>query len=168
MKYTGFMAAGFYFAHSSFLQVAGPDPLLPWIFMGEEIMITMRLWTNGFDVYAPRENVLAHEYVRTHGVKFWESVDMIFSRQGFHNAITNIVLARMQSVLRFPEAQDKSKLEAEDILTRIDEFGPGNVRSLDAFVETMGLDFAAKRQQVGDWCLRGVAPPLAQSRVEQV
>merc|ERR1719203_2669067 len=34
MKYTGFMAAGFFFAHSSFLQVAGPDPFLPWIFMG--------------------------------------------------------------------------------------------------------------------------------------
>merc|ERR1711904_346233 len=59
-----FVAAGFYFTHSSFLAVASPDPFLPYVFMGEEMVITMRFWTNGFDIYAPEVDTLAHEYVR--------------------------------------------------------------------------------------------------------
>jgi hypothetical protein len=31
--------------------------------MGEEIMLSSRFFTNGYDIFAPRENILAHEYV---------------------------------------------------------------------------------------------------------
>ena len=51
------------------------DPLLPWIFMGEEISMSARLWTAGYDIFAPPTNVLNHYYVRRHYPKFWESVN---------------------------------------------------------------------------------------------
>ena len=51
------------------------DPLLPWIFMGEEISMSARLWTSGYDIFSPTTNVLNHYYVRRHYPKFWESVN---------------------------------------------------------------------------------------------
>jgi hypothetical protein len=38
------------------------DPFMPWCFMGEEIMLSMRAWTHGWDIYAPRKNWIAHQY----------------------------------------------------------------------------------------------------------
>jgi hypothetical protein len=42
------------------------DPFLPWIFMGEEISMSARLWTAGYDIFSPTVNVLNHYYVRRH------------------------------------------------------------------------------------------------------
>merc|ERR1719150_1157656 len=89
--YTGFIAAGFFFAHASVLELVPMDPFMPYIFMGEEITITMRFWTEGFDVYGPSEDVLAHEYIRKHGIKFWESINHVYRYPDMHNAISGIV-----------------------------------------------------------------------------
>lgn len=58
-----YVAAGFFAAPSDFLRDLPFDPFLPWVFMGEEIMLSSRFFTNGYDIFAPRENILAHEYV---------------------------------------------------------------------------------------------------------
>lgn len=50
------------------------DPFLPWIFMGEEIIMSTRLWTSGYDIFSPSQAVVGHIYVRRHKPKFWESV----------------------------------------------------------------------------------------------
>ena len=52
-------------------------PLLPYIFMGEEISMSARLWTSGYDIFSPTTNVLNHYYVRRHYPKFWESVNRL-------------------------------------------------------------------------------------------
>lgn len=57
-----FIAAGFFFARSNFLVDIPFDPYLPWCFMGEEIMLSMRAWTSGWGIYAPRKNLIAHQY----------------------------------------------------------------------------------------------------------
>jgi hypothetical protein len=74
-KYAPFVAAGFLFAPALFLHEVPFDPLLPWIFMGEEISMSARLWTSGYDIFSPTVNVLNHYYVRRHYPKFWESVN---------------------------------------------------------------------------------------------
>merc|ERR1712232_99186 len=161
-RHAAFIAAGFAFLHGSFVKEVPPDPFLPFIFMGEEITNTMRLWTSGFDVYAPRRNVLGHEYVRKHGVKFWESVNMVYSNGGMHNGLTEIIVGRMQYVLGFPESDTKEKVMKKypaDLLVGVQDYGPGKVRSLKAFVATMGLDFGAKTQHMLDWCREGAPAP---------
>jgi [Skp1-protein]-hydroxyproline N-acetylglucosaminyltransferase len=45
-----FVAAGFFFAPARFLLDVPFDPYLPWCFMGEEIMLSMRAWTHGWDI----------------------------------------------------------------------------------------------------------------------
>jgi hypothetical protein len=73
--YAPFVAAGFFFTYSDFLYEVPFDPFLPWIFMGEEISMSARLWTSGYDIFSPTVNVLNHYYVRRHYPKFWETVN---------------------------------------------------------------------------------------------
>lgn len=74
-----FIAAGFFFAHSSFLTEIPFDPYIPWCFMGEEIALSMRAWTHGWDIYAPRKNLIAHQYRpgRMGLPKFWETANRL-------------------------------------------------------------------------------------------
>jgi len=59
-----FTAAGYFCAHADFLSEVPFDPFLPWIFMGEEIIMSTRLWTAGYDIFSPTEPVVGHIYVR--------------------------------------------------------------------------------------------------------
>jgi [Skp1-protein]-hydroxyproline N-acetylglucosaminyltransferase len=73
--YSPFVAAGFLFTSGDVVYNVPFDPLLPWIFMGEEISMSARLWTAGYDLFAPTTNVLNHYYVRRHYPKYWETVN---------------------------------------------------------------------------------------------
>ena len=42
--------------------------------MGEEIIMSARLWTAGYDIFAPSQAVVGHMYHRKHQPKFWETV----------------------------------------------------------------------------------------------
>ncbi len=55
-----FTAAGYFVAHSDFLREVPFDPFLPWIFMGEEIIMSSRLWTAGYDIFGPNQAVVGH------------------------------------------------------------------------------------------------------------
>ena len=57
-----FLGAGLVFAHGNFLRDIPYDPYLPWTFMGEEILLSMRAWTNGWNMHAPRRNLIIHQY----------------------------------------------------------------------------------------------------------
>ena len=57
-----FMGAGFFFARSEFLIDVPFDPFLPWLFMGEEVALSIRAWTHGWNIYAPRKNLIGHQY----------------------------------------------------------------------------------------------------------
>jgi len=45
-----FIAAGFFFAHATFLRDVPFDPYVPWCFMGEEIALSVRAWTMGWNI----------------------------------------------------------------------------------------------------------------------
>lgn len=74
-----FIAAGFFFTRAEFLVDVPFDPFVPWLFMGEEIALSMRAWTHGWDIYAPRKNLIAHQYRpgRMGLPKFWGSVNRL-------------------------------------------------------------------------------------------
>jgi hypothetical protein len=63
-----FIGAGFFFARAEFLVDVPFDPFLPWLFMGEEVALSIRAWTSGWNIYAPRKNLIGHQYrpVREH------------------------------------------------------------------------------------------------------
>ena len=82
-RFAPFVAAGYFVAHSDFLREVPFDPFLPWIFMGEEIIMSARLWTSGFDIFSPSQSVVGHMYVRRHTPKFWETVCFILKIKHF-------------------------------------------------------------------------------------
>ena len=57
-----FIGAGFFITHSQFLHDIPYDPYLAWSFMGEEIALSSRAWTNGCNIYSPRYNLIGHHY----------------------------------------------------------------------------------------------------------
>ena len=57
-----YIAARFFFTRAEFLTDVPFDPYLPWVFMEEEIALSIRAWTHGWSIYAPRFNYIAHQY----------------------------------------------------------------------------------------------------------
>jgi hypothetical protein len=159
-RHTGFVAAGFFFSHGSLVQKATFDPFLPYIFMGEEIVMSIRFWTAGFDIYGPSSDVLGHAYVRQEAPKFWESVNMIFSNAGIHNALTDLLLPRIQHLVGYPDAKTEGQVHPKSLLTRLSQFGLGSKRKGADFVQMMGFDLDRKTQRTPSWCLSGDLPPI--------
>lgn len=66
-----FTCAGFLFGPGEFVREVPFDPHLDFLFDGEEILYTVRLWTHGWDFYAPGVNVIFHLYGRPQSPKVW-------------------------------------------------------------------------------------------------
>eukprot|EP00775_Hariotina_reticulata_P013751 gene13751-13870_t len=60
-----FWAAGFSFAPSSWLLEVPYCPHLPHLFFGEELYMLARMWTRGWDVWAPSQAVVFHQWKRS-------------------------------------------------------------------------------------------------------
>lgn len=65
-----FYSAHFAFADGSFAVEVQHDP--EYFFHGEEISITVRAFTHGYDLYHPHIVVAWHEYTRKNRVKIWD------------------------------------------------------------------------------------------------
>ncbi len=67
-----YVGGGFFFTYGVFLKTIPYDENLPYLFEGEEILFTLRLWTHGWDFYAPNKIILYHYYYRNGEPKFWD------------------------------------------------------------------------------------------------
>eukprot|EP00980_Cylindrotheca_fusiformis_P018940 scaffold6331_cov195-Cylindrotheca_fusiformis.AAC.4 len=156
-RFAPFTAAGYFVAHSEFLKDIPFDPFLPWIFMGEEIIMSTRLWTAGYDIFSPTQAVVGHMYVRRHKPKFWESVHRAFS-PGVHNPLQALVLKRIKHQLGYPEAAT-DMLETKTLLTAVEHYSMGTERPLSAYLEIVGLNMTTKEVTMTHWCEEGKVPP---------
>jgi Glycosyltransferase (GlcNAc) len=156
-RFAPFTAAGYFVAYADFLREVPFDPFLPWIFMGEEIIMSARLWTAGYDIFSPVQNVVGHIYVRRHKPKFWESVHRAFS-PGVHNPLQGMVLNRIKYQLGYPEAT-KDMLKPKNLLTAVEQYSMGTARPLETYLELIGLDMMKKEVRYTAWCEKGTPPP---------
>mmetsp|Transcript_10042 Transcript_10042/g.15192 ORF Transcript_10042/g.15192 Transcript_10042/m.15192 type:complete len:500 (-) Transcript_10042:145-1644(-) len=158
--YAPFVAAGFFFSGAEFLYEAPFDPLLPWIFMGEEISMSARLWTAGYDIFAPTINVLNHYYVRRHYPKFWESVNRYFKKP-IHNEIIELVIKRVKCMLGYGESTAKM-VSPHSLLYRLEDWSMGKKRSFKSYMDMVGIDPVNKKVTPNRWCHNGLWPPQAE------
>ena len=159
-RFAPFAAAGYFVAHADFLKDVPFDPLLPWIFMGEEIIMSTRLWTAGYDIFSPSQAVVSHVYVRQHKPKFWESVHRLLEgNQG--ELLEGLVLNRIKHQLGYPEAARDfiPKHLGKTLLAHIPQYGMGTVRPLDKYLQIVGLDLIQKVVTITNWCETGRVPP---------
>lgn len=67
-------AAGYMFSDAQSALDVPFDPFLPYLFDGEEVLYSARLWTSGWDLYAPALPMIYHHYLRHDTPKFWDLV----------------------------------------------------------------------------------------------
>ena len=122
---TGLVAAGFFFADSSFLTDIPFDPHLPDLFAGEEILLSIRFWSHGWDIYAPNENIVYHHYTRKGEPHFW--ADRKINNTTSLKKVRNLIGLSDEDV-------------PEHLNFRLDVYGLGKIRSLEQFYEFIGFD----------------------------
>jgi len=155
-RFAPFVAAGYFVAHSEFLREVPFDPFLPWIFMGEEIIMSARLWTHGYDIFSPTRSVVGHIYVRRHKPKFWESVHRVF-HYGVHNPLQMMILDRVKHQMTYPEAA-RDMLQQKSVLTAVEQYTMGKDRSIKDYLKLAGLDMTKKEVTPNQWCNQGIPP----------
>ncbi len=109
-----YAAGGMIFGESAFVKEVPYDPNLPYLFVGEEILHSARLWTHGWDIFTPTENVIYHYYTREHEPKIWS--DISYSDEGALDRVKDLMNGR------------------EDI------YGLGNKRTITAYYEYTGIN----------------------------
>ena len=119
-----FVAGGFIFCEAAdFMREVPQDPYLDDVFVGEEILLSARLWTHGFDIFTPNENIAFHKFTREGEPKFWEN-----ERDDSEGS------KRVRYLLGF---DSEKPAVAKKYL---DRFGLGKERSLSDFWKFAGID----------------------------
>lgn len=117
-------AAGFNFSHSSTIFDCPYDAHLPHLFFGEEPSMAVRLFTNGYDLFAPPETVCYHLWERDY-------------RKTFQNDTNAHV-----DVRRKKEEDRQRSLETVRRQLRGDGRGLGTVRTVGEFERRLGVTFS--------------------------
>ena len=117
-----YIAAGLFFCKSDFLKELPFDPDLPYLFVGEEILLSIRFWTNGWDIYTPSENIVYHYYTRSEEPKIW--TDKKYTDEDAHNKVKEII-----GIIN----SNKNH-----------EYGIGNIRKLEDYYKFAGIDINSK------------------------
>lgn len=157
-RFAPFVAAGYLIAHSDMLRDVPFDPFLPYLFLGEEILLSARLWTSGYDIFSPTISLVGHRYERNQqGPKFWEAIHMAFTN-GVHNPLQMLVLNRIKQQLGYPESA-RDMLKPKTLLTAVQLYSMGHSRSLEDYLKIVGLNMRLKEVTYTAWCETGVPPP---------
>jgi hypothetical protein len=124
------LGAGFVFAPARFWQDVPYDPKL--YFHGEEITLSVRAFTHGWDLFAPNDVLLYHNYTPDARPRHWQD-NKDWAR------LNDLSYARVRALLGIagvtppPAASDDSE-----------HYGLGTSRTLDQFERESGISFAGK------------------------
>ncbi len=127
-----YVAAGMMFGPSEFAREVPFDPNLPYLFVGEEILHSVRLWTHGWDIFTPSENVIYHFYTREKEPKFWDDVKYNNDKDAVN---------KVRNLLDLEDAKEMSPLMAKNL----EVYGLGKQRSLQQYFEFAGIEKAAHK-----------------------
>jgi len=127
-----FVAAGLMLLPGSFLYSVPFDPYLPHLFQGEEILLSARLWTHGYDMYTPNHKICSHDYGRKGEPKVWED----------HNE--SECRARAVKRAQFILGLVSKKSILPDFLIETTLYGLGRERTIEAFWKKAGIDPVSK------------------------
>ena len=154
-----FIAAGFFFAHASFLKDVPFDPYVPYCFMGEEIALSIRAWTAGWNIYAPRESLIAHQYRpgRLGLPKFWESVGRDSGRPQLNTKLQRHAIRRIKHLVGYGDHTAKKIEEEGDgiVLTDYEHYSVGTERTLEEYMDFTKIDVEHLKCNRMDWCIKG-------------
>jgi hypothetical protein len=129
---TPHIAAGMFFCEGKCIKEVPYDPHLPNLFVGEEILHSARVWTSGYDIYNPNENVVYHLYTRADQPHIWDD------KKDYND---QVAFDKVKMILGFENGNNVP----EHVKSNIDKYGLGKKRSLKQYFEFAGIDAANKR-----------------------
>ena len=124
------IGANCFFTYGSFFKKVKFDPELKHIFNGEEILIAVLAYTNGWDVYTPAYNLVTHKYNETMKDKHSWYNDNKTNKT--YNKDVSESLEKLKQIMTNPEYSKKYK------------YGIGTERSLEEFWKKLGFDRTKK------------------------
>ena len=138
-KRGAFLAGGFNFCSSSFIEEVPYDPHL--YFYGEELSMSVRAWTWGWDVYSPHRCLIHHYYAPSNAPKHWRDHPQWWR-------LNQRSLDRVKRLLGITvHPQNPAFLESR--------FGLGEKRSIEDFEDFAGISFSSRvvteRARLGDF-----------------
>ena len=138
---TPYVAGGMIFTEAYFLKELPFDPNLPYLFVGEEIIFSIRFFTNGWDVFTPSENIVFHEYTRSDKPKIWTDNPYYSDISAFNKILVYLKL----NCEKDSDAELCSKTPNDIHTDGNPLYGLGNKRSLQDFYDFTKIDVDNKR-----------------------
>lgn len=127
-----YIAAGMFFCEGKFLEEVPFDPELDFLFIGEELLLSVRFYTHGWDIFTPNKNTIYHLYTRKDEPKYWEN-------KGIHSD-----QASQKARYLLGLDKDISKLNDRQIYS-LQFYGLGTERSLKDYYKHAGIDVQNKK-----------------------
>jgi hypothetical protein len=128
---TPYVAGGFMLSSYTLLNDVPYDPNLDFLFVGEEIGHSIRIWTSGYNIYTPSENIVYHEYERAGKPKVWD--DNEYSDKDSFEKVKKIIGLETNHEL------------PSNIRYNMDKYGLGKQRSLQDYYKFAGIDLKNQR-----------------------
>ena len=131
--------------------------------MGEEIMPSMRAWTHGWDIYAPRRNWIAHQY-RPGRMGLPEVLGQRGEAlragpgPGFGNQLQERRIKRVKFMVGYEDCCTREKIARDGdelVLVDAERYGFGDARSREEYMSWAKIDVDAKTCHRIDWCNNG-------------
>lgn len=116
------MGACFVFAHSDLLKIVPFHPDTPYLFFGEEMFMTVRMLSHGYDLVGPTHSVLYHNWTRNYRKTFWEHDKIV---------LRDLSIAKIKKIMKGEEKDSK--------------YGMGDVRSWEEIQDYLGIHFDSKK-----------------------
>jgi hypothetical protein len=135
-----FISAHFLFTSGEFVRDVPYDPEL--YFIGEEISLTIRAFTHGYDLFHPPEPIVCHEYTRSYRHKHWED---------------HLKQQQVETEWHQRDGASVAKVHQFLMAPTVGPFACGTVRSFADYEAYAGLSFKHKRAQ--DYTTRFQEPP---------
>jgi UDP-GlcNAc:polypeptide alpha-N-acetylglucosaminyltransferase len=80
-------AGGYLSADAQLIRDVPFDPHLDYLFEGEEPLFSLRIFTAGWDLFTPGQNLLFHDYQRHKVIRFWDVQNQIPNNQDWHHKV---------------------------------------------------------------------------------
>ena len=127
-----FISGQMFFCSGEFLKELPFDPFLPDLFFGEEILLTLRFYTHGYDIFTPNQNIIYHSYTREKEPKYW-----VDKRIEYGDSIykTKYLVGMIDT-----KSFNPSIIRNDKVRQSIDVYGMGNQRSVSQYWNWIGLN----------------------------
>mmetsp|Transcript_96358 Transcript_96358/g.144237 ORF Transcript_96358/g.144237 Transcript_96358/m.144237 type:complete len:582 (-) Transcript_96358:29-1774(-) len=136
-----FWAAGLSFARGHFTVQVPYDPYLPMVFQGEEISMSVRAFSFGYDFYAPTRHVAFHIYAIRKNLETRRKVSKFSENEVIFPGAKKAGYVRLNGIIG-PSDASKGYNSIEE-----GKYGVGQVRSTDKFYRTFGIDVISHQLQ---------------------